>query len=65
MYDEFTVYLIINACLKTLTDLKNTEVESVLACKEKEFMIEVFIQIKDPPQIVQCNSDEYVSFLKG
>ena len=46
MYDEFTVYLIINACLKTLTDLKNAEVESVLACKEKEFMIEVFIQIK-------------------
>ena len=43
---KFTVYLIINACLKTLTDLKNTEVESVLACKEKEFMIEVFIQIK-------------------
>ena len=46
MYDEFTVYLLINAFLKTLTDLKKTEVESVLACKKKEFMIGVFIQIK-------------------
>ena len=46
MYDEFTAYLLINAFLKTLTDLKKTEVESVLACKEKKYMIEVFIQIK-------------------
>ena len=59
MYDEFTVYLLINAFLKTLTDLKKTEVESVLACKEK-----YLFKLKNHPQIVQCNSDEYVGFLK-